>query len=215
MQPTDIAGYINTHFPALEPSLREAIARIGTLREVPAGETLMRSGQFLKSTMLVAEGRIRIYREGGEGGEIFMYDLEPGSACALSMICAASARESKVMGKAETDAVVIMLPIEAMEQLMREHKSWYRFVVESYRSRFEELLEVLDSVAFHSMDERLQIYLAKQSAKLGSRELKLTHQEIAADLNSSREVISRLLKKMEQRGLISLRRNAVEIKYSV
>lgn len=215
MKPTDIPGYITTCFSALEPSLRETIARIGTLREVPAGETLMRSGQFLKYTMLVAEGRIRVYREGEEGGEIFMYDLEPGSACALSMVCAASARESKVMGKAETDAVVIMLPIEAMEQLMREYKSWYRFVVESYRSRFEELLEVLDNVAFHSMDERLHIYLAKQSAKLGARELKLTHQEIAADLNSSREVISRLLKKMEQRGLVSLHRNAVEIKYAM
>ena len=215
MQPTDIPGYISKHFPTLELSLREAIARIGTLREIPAGETLMRSGQFLKYTMLVAEGRIRVYREGEEGGEIFMYDLEPGSACALSMVCAASARKSEVMGRAETDAVAIMLPIEAMEQLMREHKSWYRFVVESYRSRFEELLEVLDSVAFHSMDERLHIYLAKQSAKLGVRELKLTHQEIAADLNSSREVISRLLKKMEQRGLVSLHRNVVEIKYSM
>lgn len=215
MQTTDIAGYMKLHFPDLEPSLREAVARTGMLREVPAGETLMRSGQFLKYTMLVAEGRIRVYREGETEGEIFMYDLEPGSACALSMICAASAKESKVMGKAETDAVVVMLPIEEMENLMREYKSWYRFVVESYRSRFEELLEVLDSIAFHSMDERLQLYLAKQSAKLGNSILQLTHQEIATDLNSSREVVSRLLKKMEQRGLVSLHRNAVEINFPV
>lgn len=215
MLSTDIAEYMGSHFPDLEPSLRDTISRIGTLREIPAGETLMRSGQFLKYTMLVAEGRIRIYREGETEGEIFMYDLEPGSACALSMICAASAKESKVTGKAETDAVVIMLPIGEMENLMREYKSWYRFVVESYRSRFEELLEVLDSVAFHSMDERLQHYLAKQSAKLGVNALKLTHQEIAADLNSSREVISRLLKKMEQRGLVSLNRSIIEIKFPV
>lgn len=206
---------MKSHFPALEPPLRETIARIGIVREVPAGETLIRSGQFLKFTMLVAEGRIRIYREGETGGEIFMYDLEPGSACALSMICAASAKESQVMGKAETDAVVIMLPIGEMENLMREYKSWYRFVVESYRTRFEELLEVLDSVAFHNMDERLQHYLAKQSATTGSSALKLTHQEIAADLNSSREVISRLLKKMEQRGLVQLNRNVIEIKFPV
>lgn len=206
---------MKSHFPTLEPPLRETIARIGIVREVPAGETLIRSGQFLKFTMLVAEGRIRIYREGETGGEIFMYDLEPGSACALSMICAASAKESQVMGKAETDAVVIMLPIGEMENLMREYKSWYRFVVESYRTRFEELLEVLDSVAFHNMDERLQHYLAKQSATTGSSALKLTHQEIAADLNSSREVISRLLKKMEQRGLVQLNRNVIEIKFPV
>jgi CRP/FNR family transcriptional regulator len=215
MSSTDITGFMKSHFPALEPPLRETIARIGIVREVPAGETLIRSGQFLKFTMLVAEGRIRIYREGETGGEIFMYDLEPGSACALSMICAASAKESQVMGKAETDAVVIMLPIGEMENLMREYKSWYRFVVESYRTRFEELLEVLDSVAFHNMDERLQHYLAKQSATTGSSALKLTHQEIAADLNSSREVISRLLKKMEQRGLVQLNRNVIEIKFPV
>lgn len=215
MSSTDITGFMKSHFPTLEPPLRETIARIGIVREVPAGETLIRSGQFLKFTMLVAEGRIRIYREGETGGEIFMYDLEPGSACALSMICAASAKESQVMGKAETDAVVIMLPIGEMENLMREYKSWYRFVVESYRTRFEELLEVLDSVAFHNMDERLQHYLAKQSATTGSSALKLTHQEIAADLNSSREVISRLLKKMEQRGLVQLNRNVIEIKFPV
>ncbi|WP_295125006.1 Crp/Fnr family transcriptional regulator [uncultured Chitinophaga sp.] len=215
MPHTVIGQYLDDHFPFLDPALRSTIASIGFIREIPAGGVLMRSGEFLKYTMLVAEGSIKVYRESPEEGEIFMYELEPGNACALSMICATTARASEVMGRAEKDAVLVMLPIEEMETLMKEHKSWYRFVVESYRSRFEEILEVLDSVAFRSMDERLQHYLGKQSIRLHTRELKLTHHDIASDLNSSREVISRLLKKMEQRGLVSLGRNIIEIKFVV
>jgi CRP/FNR family transcriptional regulator len=94
---------------------------------------------------------------------------------------------------------------------MKDYKSWYQFVIESYRSRFEEVLNVLDSTVFKSMDERLLSYIREQSRQLRSRELKLTHQEIATDLNSSREVISRLLKKMEQKGLVKLNRSYIEV----
>lgn len=169
----------------------------------------MRSGQYMKNTMLIAEGRIKIYRE-GEDGEIFMYYLEPGNACALSMICAATARESEILGKSVEDSIVIMIPVQHMEDMMKNYKSWYRFVVETYRTRFEELLSVLDNVVFKNMDERLESYLQRQFTELQTRELKLTHQQIAADLNTSREVVTRLLKKLEQRGAIRIHRTHIE-----
>jgi CRP/FNR family transcriptional regulator len=97
-----------------------------------------------------------------------------------------------------------------MDDMMKQYKTWYYFVLETYRSRFEELLTVIDDVAFRSMDERLLVYLRKHSRQSNNREIRLSHSEIATDLNSSREVISRLLKKMEQRGLLILNRNYIE-----
>src|SRR5204863_8239676 len=94
---------------------------------------------------------------------------------------------------------------------MATYKSWYHFVLETYRSRFEELLVTLDHVAFRAMDERLEFYLRQHRQTLKTSTIEINHQEIADELNSSREVISRLLKKMEQLGKIKLHRNAIEI----
>lgn len=205
-----ISNLLHDHFPELDSQLKEFIANVAAVKAIPAGTALMRSGQYLKNTMLIAEGRIKIYREGDDGNEFFMYYLEPGDACALSMICAATARESEIMARAVEDSTIIMIPVQYMEELMKNYKSWYRFVVETYRHRFEELLEVLDSVVFKNMDERLEIYLKNQFRLLGANELKVTHQQIASDLNTSREVVTRLLKKMEQRGDIKIHRSHIE-----
>lgn len=207
----EILEYLRTNFPALDKELREYLSSIGILKEVPAGTVLMQQGQHIKYTVLVVEGRIKLYREGEDLGEFFMYYLEPGDACAISMVCTASGKASEVMAKAVEDSIVLMIPVHHMEELMKNHKSWYQFVIESYRRRFEEVLNVLDSTVFKNMDERLLSYIRGQSEKLGTHELKLTHQEIATDLNSSREVVSRLLKKMEQKGLVKLYRNYIEV----
>jgi CRP/FNR family transcriptional regulator len=160
--------------------------------------------------MLVVEGRVKLYREGEEGDEFFMYYLEPGDACALSMICATRQQASEVMAKATDDTVVLMMPIAIMDELMRDHKSWYYFVIDTYRTRFEELLVVIDHIIFKGMDERLEFYLKNQYQKLNDRALFITHQDIANDLNTSREVVSRLLKKMEQQHRVILHRNYIE-----
>ncbi len=167
-------------------------------------------GQYIRFSVLIASGSVKLYREHEDGGEAFMYYLGPGSACALSMICAVKQETSQVMAKAEEDTTAIMIPIQLMDELMRDYKSWYYFVLENYRTRFEELLTVLDHVLFKGMDERLEFYLKNQFKKAGAPQLKLTHQEIANDLNSSREVISRLLKKMEQDGKVKLYRSYIE-----
>ena len=142
----------------------------------------------------------------------FLYYIEPGGACALSMICAAKQETSEVMAKAVEDTVALLIPIQLMDELMRDYKTWYYFVLETYRNRYEELLTMVDNIAFKSMDERLEFYLKTQSEKLKTRQLNITHQEIANDLSTSREVISRLLKKMEQRGDLLLHRNYIEWK---
>ena len=196
-------------FPNLESGLLEEIIEHGTIREVKAGDTLLRVGQTIRSTMLIVEGMVKLYREDEEGKEFFIYHLDAGQACSLSMICATRQETSEVLAKALTDATVLSIPLEFMDQWMGKYRSWYQFVISSYRNRFEELLRTIDAIAFSNMDQRLEDYLKKQVARLGNN-LKMTHQEIAADLNSSREVISRLLKKMETKGWVLIHRNSIE-----
>ena len=198
-------------FTGFDPALLALLEREATIKKFQPGEIIMRTGQFIKSTALVIEGRIKIYREGPEGGEFLMYYLGSGQACAVSMICALQAKSSEITAVAEEETELLLLPIQLMDQLMKEHKSWYQFVIQTYRNRFDELLAVVDDVAFRNMDERLVFYLKRYQSKTGKQKIELSHQQIAEDLNSSREVISRLLKKMEQRGLLKLNRNLIEL----
>jgi CRP/FNR family transcriptional regulator len=206
-----MSTHIKQTFPSFSNSLLEQIDQNAKEQVFPAGTVIMRTGQYIKNTMLVISGKIKIYREDEDGGEFFMYYLQPGQACALSMVCATRSEKSQIMAKVVEEAEVITIPLSLMDKWMMEHRSWYEFVVATYRNRFEEVLEVLDSVAFRAMDERLEFYLKRQVASCGCSDLKLSHQEIGSDLNTSREVISRLLKKMEQRGLLKLHRNHIEL----
>ena len=200
---------IKKRFPNLEEGLYKEILEHGTVKEVKAGEALLKVGQTIRSTMLILDGIVKLYREDDEGKEFFIYHLDAGQACSLSMICAAQHETSEVLAKALTDATILAIPLEFMEQWMNKYKSWYQFVITSYRNRFEELLKTIDAIAFTNMDERLEDYLKKQVHKLGPV-LKMTHQDIANDLNSSREVISRLLKKMEAKNWVTIHRNSIE-----
>jgi CRP/FNR family transcriptional regulator, anaerobic regulatory protein len=198
-------------FPQFEPALIEAIEKEAALRTFNAGDIIMRTGQYIKSTVLVLHGRIKIYRENSEGGEFLIYYLEPGQACAVSMTCALQSQTSEIMALAEENTEVLMVPIQLMDELMNKYKSWYQFVIQTYRSRFDELLSVIDNIAFRNMDERLEFYLKRHTGGGGKKAVELSHQQIADDLNSSREVISRLLKKMEQRNMVKLHRNMIEL----
>ncbi|MBL7739647.1 MAG: Crp/Fnr family transcriptional regulator [Chitinophagaceae bacterium] len=198
-------------FPQFEPDLIQLIEDNAVERSFRAGDVIMRTGQYIKSTVLVLEGQIKIYRENPDGGEFLMYYLGPGQACAISMICALQSQTSEIMAQAEEDTEVLMIPIQLMEDLMNKYKSWYQFVIQTYRGRFDELLSVVDNIAFRNMDERLEFYLKRYADKSGKKMLEISHQQIADDLNSSREVISRLLKKMEQQSLVKLHRNMIEL----
>jgi CRP/FNR family transcriptional regulator len=197
-------------FPMFDSQLAHFISTIGESKTFEEGSIMMKTGQYFKATMLLINGKVKLYREGEDGGEFFMYFLERGDACALSMICATRNQASEIMAVAVEETEVLMIPISYMDELMTKYKGWYYFVLETYRSRFEELLVVIDHIAFKNMDERLEWYLKQQAAKTG-RNIHLTHQQIANDLNSSREVISRLLKKMEKNNMVLLHRNSIEL----
>ena len=199
---------IMQQFPLFDEMLAKFIHQNGECKNYASGDVMMKPGQFFKYAMLIVSGRVKLFREGEEGEEFFMYYLDPGNACALSMLCMARNQSSTLMAMALEETAVIMIPIKFMDTMMKNFPSWYHFVIETYRSRFEELLTVVDQIAFKNMDERLVWYLKRQSSALG-KNLLLTHQQIAEDLNSSREVISRLLKKMEKNGMISMERNII------
>jgi CRP/FNR family transcriptional regulator, anaerobic regulatory protein len=198
------------HFPMFDRELADFISSVSDVRTFDEGAIMMKTGQYFKASMLIISGKVKLYREGDDGNEFFMYFLEGGNACALSMICATRNQASQIMAVAVEETEVVMIPIQYMDELMTKYKSWYYFVLETYRSRFEELLFVIDNIAFKNMDERLEFYLKQQAEKFG-KDLSLTHQQIANDLNSSREVISRLLKKMEKNNFLILHRNHIEI----
>ena len=203
------AALLKSKFPGFEEDLITAIIKHATVHEIKSGETLLKVGQTIRSTMLILDGLVKLYREDSEGNEFFIYHLDAGQACSLSMVCAANQETSEVLARAMTDVTVLSIPIAFMEKWMSQYKSWYQFVITSYRSRFEELLKTIDAIAFNNMDDRLAYYLNKQVDKSGPI-LKLTHQDIAGDLNSSREVISRLLKKMETKNWLIIHRNSIE-----
>jgi CRP/FNR family transcriptional regulator, anaerobic regulatory protein len=195
-------------FPQFDQELIDHLLAIGNHIQFEEGEMLMRSGQYFKNSLLILDGRVKLYREGEDGEEFFLYYLEKGNACALSMICATKNEQSAIKAKAMTEVKALAIPINYMDGLMKDYRLWYYFVLETYRSRFSELLEVIDQVVFHSMDEKLEFYLKRQFESLGGK-ITITHQEIADDLNSSREVITRLLKKLESQKRISVSRNEI------
>ncbi len=196
-------------FPDWEDGLYDAILDKAELRDAKAGTTLLKMGQNIKSAMLVVEGTIKLYQEDEEGAEYFMYHLNPGEACAVTLVCNYHHEQSQVLAKSVTDIQYLAIPIEYMEKWLNEYKSWHYFVIRTYRSRYEELLKTINETAFKNMDERLEFYIKRQVKQFGNT-VNLTHQEIANDLNTSREVVSRLLKKMEHNGWITMNRNSFD-----
>jgi len=201
---------LTARFPGLEQELTQELLDKGKIVEAEAEQVLMQAGQPITSTMLLLDGRVKIYREDDEGNEVLMYFLEPGNACAFSIMCAVSNEASQITAVAETEVTFLAIPFHESISWMRKYRSWDEFVLRNYRNRFEELLLTLDHIAFRSMDERIVFYL-KRKADAEGPELRISHQEIARDLNTAREVVSRLLKKLEQRGAVKLERNLIHI----
>ncbi|WP_445383678.1 Crp/Fnr family transcriptional regulator [Robiginitalea sp. IMCC43444] len=195
-----------------EEALIAEIAQVGTFKEVPAGHKLMEIGDYIKGMPLLISGVIKILREDADGDELLLYYLEQGDTCSMTMSCCMGQTKSEIRAIAETDAKLIMIPIRKMEEWTAKYRSWRNFVFESYNSRLNEMLQTIDSIAFLNMDERLVNYLREKARVNQDAIIRNTHQEIAYDLHSSRVVISRLLKKLEQMGKIELHRNYIRIK---
>lgn len=208
----EIAEKIRKHFPQLSnPEMLADIEEKGRVMKVPAGQTMMDIGSYIKMMPLVTKGAIKVLREDKSGDELFLYFLYPGQSCAMTVQCCMANAPSTIRAIAEDDTELIALPVDVMDKWLMEHVSWKNFVLMTYSERFTELLNTIDSIVFQNLDERLMDYLKEKSKIAGSLVLKTTHQDIAYDLHSSREVISRLLKQLERKGVILLGRNKVEV----
>lgn len=206
----EIELQLKKNFGQFSDDLNVEILEQGKMVFFPEGELMMDIGQKVEHIPLIVEGNVKVFREDGDDNEIFLYYLQPGEACAITMICSAREGYSKIKAISMEDTRAIVLPISKLDEWMPKYKSWYYFVMDSYQDRFEELLKVVDGIAFKNMDERLLVYLKKSIKANGSNTIQVTHQQIAQELNSSREVIGRLLKKLEQKRLVKLGRNHIE-----
>lgn len=194
-----------------EDALLEEINKVGELKHIKAGEKLIEIGDYIRSMPLLVSGAIKILREDNNGDELILYFLERGDTCAMTLSCCMGQSKSEIRAVAETDAEIIMIPVQKMDEWMRTYRSWQSFILQSYHNRMSELLEAVDTIAFLKMDERLLKYLRDKAMVNHNDEIQVTHQQIAHDLHTSRVVISRLLKSLEHSGAITLHRNNIKV----
>jgi len=203
---------MHNQLPFTSTELIEQINQYGRIHKYEKGQTIIESGQYIKMIPIILEGSVKVMRRDDDGHDLFLYYIERGDTCAISLTCCSNAQESEVMAVAEENTVITGIPIEKHEEWTNTYSQWKNYVASTYQNRFQELLKVIDDIAFKKMDERLLKYLMVKSKQLNTLELPITHLEIAKELGSSREVISRLLKQLEKRRLVELGRNIIYIR---
>lgn len=205
---------MNIQLPNITDShLLEAIEEHGKIYEFEAGQSVITpGGQYIKMVPIVLEGAIKVMRTDAEGHELFLYYIERGETCAVSLTCCSTFNPSEVKAVAEEKTKIVGIPVRKHEEWTNEFRQWKDFVAQTYQHRFQEMLKAVDDIAFKKMDERLLKYLIIKSKQLNTNELSITHQGIATELGTSREVISRLLKQLEKRKLVELGRNKVYVR---
>ena len=194
-----------------EDELIEEIYAAGELHTVEQGSFIMDIGDEITFMPLILSGAIKIMSEDEQGDDLLLYFIEKGDTCAMTLSCCVKKGRSNIRAIAESDVVMLMIPVEKMEDWMGKYRSWRAFILDSYQNGMQELLETVDTLAFMNIDERLLKYLRDKAMVNHDDVIRATHQEIAADLHTSRVVISRLLKKMEREGVIDLQRSQIKV----
>ena len=194
-----------------EEKLIEEIAQVATLKNFDEGDVLIDFGDYIKKMPLLIHGAIKILREDFDEGELLLYFIEKGDTCAMTMACCLGDTKSEIRAVAETNGQLVMIPVSKMEEWLGKYKSWRNYVFNSYNNRLKEMLTAIDNLAFMNMDERLLNYLSEKSIVNKTKDIESTHQEIAFDLHTSRVVVSRLLKALENEGRIRLHRASIEL----
>lgn len=194
-----------------EAPLLEEINTEGNYKKVTSGEYLIDINENVTHMPLLLSGALKVLRQDHEGDDLFLYYIEKGDTCAMTLTCCMGQTKSKIQAIAEKDSELILIPVQKMDEWITKYSSWRNFVFESYNNRFNELLEAIDSLAFMNMHERVYRYLKEKVMANSDKNITATHQEIANDLHSSRVVISRILKKLEKEGKIKLHRSWLEV----
>ncbi|MGJ8743935.1 Crp/Fnr family transcriptional regulator [Polaribacter sp.] len=194
-----------------EEELISEIEKLGIYKDFLEDTTIIEVGDYIKSMPLLISGAIKILREDENGEELVLYYLEKGDTCAMTLSCCMGQTKSKIRAVAETNVELIMLPKEKMAEWLGKYKTWQAFILQTYHNRMDELLEALDTIAFLKMDERLFKYLKDKAMVTHNDVLHVTHKQISEDLHTSRVVVSRLLKKLENENKIQLYRNSIKV----
>jgi CRP/FNR family transcriptional regulator len=201
---------IRKTFPFLEKGLVEEIDRVSVLNSLKSEEGMLGEGDYIKSFPMILTGCLRVVRLSEDGNELLLYYLNQGEICAMALTCCMGLQKSNIKMTAEEDSLVLAIPVDYPEKWMSEFRSWKEFMMYSYRKRFDELIDTIDAIAFMKLDERLIRYFEERFRSTGKTVFAGTHQEIALQLNTSREVVTRLLRNLEKNNLLITGRNFVD-----
>ena len=200
------------HFsPVFEPALLKELEQNAKVVSVASGSTIIDIGQTVRFMPIILTGSIRVYRQDEEGRELLLYYVNPNESCAMTFTCCMQEYPSEIRAVAEDDVTFLAIPIAKMDEWLTRYPTWKSFVMRTIRSRFNEMLAIIDQIAFHKLDERLVHFLKEKSKVTGSSLVNLSHEQIAAELGTTRVVISRLLKTLENQKRVLLYRNQVKL----
>src|SRR5690554_422548 len=194
-----------------EPELKDEIDKVSKEITVKTDGVIIDYGQIIRGIPLVISGSIKVYRMDEEGRELLLYYVNANESCAMTFTCCMEQKPSEIKAVAEEDVVLLSIPVEYMDKWMMKYVTWKNFVMGTINERFNELLKTIDLIAFQKLDERVKNYLQQKAKNSGSKLLNLSHEEIATDLATSRVVISRLLKALENDGKLLLYRNQIKL----
>lgn len=192
--------------------LQEKLAAYGIAKHFSEGAVILDENAHIRSIPIVTSGSIRVIRTDDEDDrELFLYYIKAGESCIMSFLGGMHHDTSKVKAIAEEETDILFIPIEKVSLLIKEYPAWLDYIFRLYHKRFEELLDVVNEIAFKKMDERLLSFINKKCELTKSSTLYVTHEQLAQELGTARVVISRLLKQMESAGLVSLGRNKISL----
>ena len=191
------------------PEIKEKLAAYGIVKTFSEGDIILNENAYIKSIPIVTRGSIRVMRTDEDGREILLYYIKAGESCIMSFLGGLHHDTSKVKAIAEEETEILFIPIDKVASLIKEYPEWLDYIFRLYHKRFEELLEVVNAVAFKKMDERLLNLIKKKCELSQNNTLIVTHEQLANELGTARVVVSRLLKQMEDEGLVTLGRNKI------
>lgn len=193
------------------PDLRRSIAREGVIQVIPANTEILREGQFVKVVPVVVRGLVKVFSR-FEDRELLLYYIQPEESCIMSFAAALDNTPSRIFAVTEEESEILLLPSRLMNEWVRQYPSLNQLFYQQYYKRYEDLLQTVQALLFNSMDKRLLDYLHEKSRLKNSKTLTLRHREIANELSTAREVISRVMKRLENEGLVrQLPQGTIEI----
>lgn len=193
------------------PELVEKLYAHSLQKNYKAGSIILSENAAIRAIPIITKGILKVMRTDEEGKEILLYYIKAGESCIMSFLGGLHNETSKVRAEVEEDAEILFLPVEKVTLFIKEHPQWLDYIFRLYHKRFEELLEVINAIAFKKVDERLLALLKKLTELTHSRSISITHEQLANKLGTARVVVSRLLKQLEEEGAVQLGRNKITL----